>query len=79
MKITNCNIANNSFTGVKWHPVLDTEGVQYYETLLFRLNGEHFCVGYLGEDDKWHMSDEEGCCIKSINNVTHWARINNPQ
>ena len=57
MKFTNCNIANNSFTGVKWHPVLDTEGVQYYETLLFRLNGEHFCVGYLGEDDKWYMSD----------------------
>lgn len=57
----------------------NTNGVHYYETLLFRLNGEHFCVGYLGEDDKWHMSDEEGCGIKSINNVTHWARINNPQ
>lgn len=79
MEITNCNIANNTFTGVEWHLASNTNGVQYYDTLLLCVNGEHFCVDYLGEDDKWHMSDEEGCGIKSINNVTHWARINNPQ
>ena len=79
MKFTNCNIENNTFAGVRLYSESNTAGVQYYDTLLLCVNGERFCVGYPGEDDKWYMSDEEGCGIKNINNVTLWARINNPQ
>ena len=79
MQFANCNITNNTFSGLEWKTVDDTFDILVDETLLLCLDNKIFHTGYVSDDNKWRLCDEDGCAIKIVNNVTYWVRINNPQ